>query len=138
MSRNILQKFEALPIKWKVITVIVIVATLISGSEIALYTTYDTKTSLRHMQMRTKTIANVIGDNVVPSLIFKDRHDAAEVLGSLDNETSVEAAYLYSAEGVLIGRYPSEGGASTPAPPQVSRDADTEEVEGDKLTVVHR
>jgi len=65
-------------------------------------------------------LASVLGSNSTAALEFQDPQTAAELLGSLRRQPSVQLACLYDVEGKLFATYPRElpDGVSVPdAPP---------------------
>jgi two-component system, sensor histidine kinase len=82
-----------------------------------------------------RTLAEIVGRASGPALAFDDREEASRDLALLSVRNSVEAAALYTADGLLFAYYVRRGDAAdVPARPGEPG----ERIAGNYLTVVHR
>lgn len=98
-----------IPIKWKLVVVIVVVSTITAGAEMGMLMLHDTASFRKAIASRAKTTAEIASLNCIPALKFGDRADAAEVLSSLSAAPTIRAAYLLSDAGALIAEYVRSG-----------------------------
>lgn len=96
---------SAISIKWKLVFVIVLVATIVSGSQILLFCILDSNTYWENKRAKTQVISEMLAANLTPALRFNDRNDAIEVLSSLNAEPSLISAYIFNSSNGLLGEY---------------------------------
>ena len=100
--------FQDLPIKNKVMSVIM----LTSVSALLLTTTafmlYDLLTYRQAVLDHLQTLASLTADNSTAPLAFKNEKEGRETLASLHADPHVLAAALYDQQGQLFVRYPPE------------------------------
>ena len=82
-------------IRWKLTATIVGVALALAFLQQLLFGLYDASTYPKIIEARVQILARVLGNNSTSALMFRDRKDALEVLGSLRAETTIESAYLF-------------------------------------------
>ncbi len=128
--------FQELPIKWKLTSIILLVATVVSFALIILFGVYDEQTDLRNKRAKTRMIAEIIGENSIPALLFRDRADALDLLRSLDAEPTIRLAYLLMPDGGVLAEYVRRG--ETLAIPVTSEPYDSDYFEDDNYYLVHR
>ena len=93
--------FRDLSIKRK----LMLIVTLTSGLALALacagFVLHDRSTFRRVAMETTHTLARIVGSNTAAALEFDDRSHAEEVLGALEAEANVIAAFLYKNDRVF-------------------------------------
>lgn len=98
-----------LPIKWKLIAIITLVATVVSIAEISIFTYQDSANFRESRRSRAQITADIIGVNSSPALKFNDADDALEILRSLQSEDSIRSARLFTEGGEILAEYLKEG-----------------------------
>src|SRR6266516_1461676 len=102
-----------LPIRKKIVTIIMIVSAavlLLAGAGLI---TYDFVTARQDLRMRAVTFARIIADNTTAAVSFDDPNAAKDTLNSLRAEASIAAACVYTPDG-LFAEYASAGQSSCP------------------------
>lgn len=96
-------------IKWKLALAVVVVGVSVSLCEQLFFLSYDTRVFQLSLEKRMKTLAEVVGANLAPALLFRDRQAVQEVLQTLRLVPGMRAALLYDHEGRVLGEYFQEG-----------------------------
>jgi len=96
-------------IKWKLAFAVVVVGMSVSLGEQLFFLSYDARSFQLSLEKRMKTLAEVVGANSAPVLLFRDRQAAKEVLQTLRLVPGVRAALLYDQEGKILGEFFQEG-----------------------------
>src|SRR5215470_2439715 len=113
--------FQDLPIKNKVMSVIMLTSISALLLTIISFMVYDLITFRQTVVDHLQTLAALTADNSSGSLAFKNEKDASETLASLHSDSHVLAAGLYDSQGRLFVRYPPSRPFSElplqPAPP---------------------
>ncbi|MBN2588402.1 MAG: HAMP domain-containing protein [Sedimentisphaerales bacterium] len=78
---------------------------------------YERKESRKEIVTSTLCYAEMIGDNCRAALAFEDAQDAEETLKSLQAESSIEFACVYTKEDRLLAQYQSSGYKDSVEPP---------------------
>ncbi len=97
--------FRNVSIRWKVVATmfaVVAISLLLVGAGLLVHTRAAFE---RDMAQRLTVLADVIGENSVAALMFRDRDAAAETLGALDNDSRIIAAGVYDQEGRPFAQY---------------------------------
>ncbi len=100
-----MRAFRDVPIRRKLILIIMLtssVAFLLGG---AAYLTYDLFTFRRMMTRDLTVLAEIIGANSTASLVFNDQSSAEETLAALAAEQHIVSAVLYAKDGGVFAKY---------------------------------
>ncbi len=103
------QWFQKLSIRWKLTLIIIGVTTVISISQIMAFNIYDSQTFRESKRLRVRALAEVVSMNSISALVFGDRNDALEIIGSLRASPTIRVAYLLNKDGGLFAEYLREG-----------------------------
>ena len=116
LAERLTQAVRDLPIRWKLISIIVATSALALGSATVAFAAFDWMSTKEAMVRRIEVVAGVVADNSVSPLIFDDPKAAAETLEALEAEPHIIAACLYDVQGEVFVRYQRDGAAFTPPP----------------------
>ena len=80
---------------------------------------YELTTSRRELVEKTTVTADIVGRNTTAALTFGDRSVAADLLGALEAEPTIEAGAVYDQRGRVFASYakPSSRGVALPSSP---------------------
>ena len=98
--------FRDLPIKRKLILVILLTSTFALWLMGTALITYEFVTFRRSLAVNMSVLANIIGANSTAALAFDDAPGAREILTALSAEHQVTAAAVYDQKGDLFARFP--------------------------------
>lgn len=101
--------FNRLSLKWKFVTVVVLIMLSISLVQNLVFHLRDIHDFTTSVENRLSTLAEVLADNSTSALQFRSRQDAMQLLGSLQNEPSIRQAYLFTVDGRVLAEYVAEG-----------------------------
>lgn len=111
-------RFRDLPIKRKLVGVILLTSFVVLGLTSLMLLTYELYSYKQTTRRSLATIADIIASNSTAVLIYDDRKLAAEILEGLAAEPEIAAAAMYDGEGKLYAAYPKdEDTAALPARP---------------------
>jgi PAS domain S-box-containing protein len=105
-------RFLDLPIKRKVMSVIMLTSISVLLLTVVAFMIYDLVTFRQTMIRNLSTTAAIIADESTAALAFDDEHVAREILAALRSEPHVVGAALYDNQGNLFVRYPTNRVAS--------------------------
>ena len=111
-----MQTFRDLPIRLKLLAIILIpsiAALLLACAALAIYDRQVYREDLVH---KLQVVADVMADNSVAALEFADPQAAEKTLAALRAEPHIISAHIYSAGGQVFARY-HRTGTPTPPPP---------------------
>lgn len=97
--------YRDIPIKWKLMTIIVIAATAVLMLSGIAFFTYELITFKQAMTERISVTAQIIGANNVGALSFNDSLFAQKTLATLEIEDDIIAAALYNGDGNIFAKY---------------------------------
>jgi signal transduction histidine kinase len=100
--------FRNLPIRRKLMTIILVVSGAVSVLTCTTLLTYDYLTFRQTTLRALATLGRIVADNSTAALAFQNPDDAGEVLGALKAERHIVAAGLYDNAGRLFARYPAD------------------------------
>ena len=95
-----------LPIRRKLMTLMLLTSGLVLLLTCATFLTYDFLTFRRTTARELATIAEMIAANSTAALAFDNPDDAREVLAALRAQPNIEAAALYDGKGRIFSVYP--------------------------------
>lgn len=99
-------KLQDLPLRQKIMAVIMLTSTTVVLLTAAAFISYDLFTIRDSTVRNLSTLAQIISANSTAAVAFKNEPDAIEVLASLRAEPQIVAAGLYDAEGRIFVTYP--------------------------------
>jgi len=99
--------FRDLPIKQKVVGVIMLTSVIVLVLTAAVFMVYDLITYKESLRRDLITTARITANASTAALTFRDPATAEEALGGLRADPNVLAAALYDAEGKIFMRYPT-------------------------------
>jgi PAS domain S-box-containing protein len=97
--------YRDIPIKWKLMTIIVFAATTVLMMAGAAFFTYEVINFREEIEKRMSVSAQILGDNNAGALSFNDSQFTEKVLSSLRLEADVDAAAIYKADGTIFAKY---------------------------------
>ena len=118
MAERLRQAVKDLPIRWKLIFIIVTTSALALGSATVAFAVFDWISVKEAMVRRIEVVAGVVADNSVSALAFDDPKAAAETFEVLETESHIIAACLYDTQGEVFVRYQRDGASFSPPPVQ--------------------
>src|SRR2546421_3066954 len=99
--------FQDLPIKRKVIGVIMLTSIIVLLLTAAVFMIYDLITYKQTLRRDLITTARITANASTAALTFRDEHSAGEAIGGLKADPNVLAAALYDGQGHIFVRYPN-------------------------------
>src|ERR1700722_9637892 len=99
--------FRDMPVRRKLLTIILFVSGVVSLVTCATLLTYDYLTFRNATRENMATLGSVVAENSTASLAFLNRDDATAVLAAFRAEPHIVAAALYDAGGRLFAKYPA-------------------------------
>jgi PAS domain S-box-containing protein len=99
-------QFRDLPIKRKVVSVIMLTTVSALLLTAAAFMIYDAVTYRQTIVRHLRTSAEIIAHTATGALSFHNKEEAQQALDSLSNDPNVTAAALYDAQGKLFVWYP--------------------------------
>jgi PAS domain S-box-containing protein len=126
-------RFRDLPIKRKVMSVIMLTSVTVVVLSVAAFMVYELLIFRQAIARNLAVTAAITADNSTAALAFRIQRDASETLAALRAEPHIEAAALYDDQGKLFVRYPERlpTNAFPQTPPPTGR-----RFEGGKLILV--
>ena len=112
------QLLKDLPIRWKLISIIVTTSGLTLASATIAFVALDWIGAKDAMVRRIEVVAGVVADNAVSALAFDDPNAATETLEVLKTEPHITAACVYDADGGVFVSYQRDSAAFLPPPVQ--------------------
>lgn len=110
--------FQDLPIRRKLITIILATSGVVLLLTCAAFLSYEAFTFRQTSARQLATLGEVIAANSTGALAFDNADDATQVLAALKAERHIVAACLYDARGKLFSHYPAAAPTSEfPAAP---------------------
>lgn len=100
--------FQDLPIKRKVMTVILLTSLTALLLTAATFTVYDWVTCRQTMIQNLATSGAIAANNSTAALLFTDEENARQNLRALKADPNIVAAALYDRKGHIYVRYPSD------------------------------
>lgn len=98
-------EFVRRSLRWKFICIVIAIGFSISLLQNLFFYFLEVRNVTENLKNRISVLSQVLGDNSTSALQFRSRDDAMEVLGSLRNEPSVRAAYLFTGDGQVLAEY---------------------------------
>lgn len=102
-------RFEDLPIRRKLISIIMAISGIVLVLTCASFVVYELVTFRQTMRSNLSTLAQVVARNSTGALAFQNKEDAEEVLSALGAERHVLVAALYDIDGKLFAAYFRQG-----------------------------
>ena len=99
--------FQDLPIKRKVIAIMMLTSIIVLLLTAAAFTVYDLYSYRQSMAVNLSTTAAIVAENSSYSLLTTNAVGARQVLSALRSNPQVEASALYDRRGDLFAHYPS-------------------------------
>ena len=109
--RRLIEKFRDVPIKQKLVIMIMVTATaalLLAGLGVVLS---DSLLFRGYLRNDLSALASIIADNSTAALAFNDPKTASETLGALRARTHVISACIYRPDGSVLASYAGRHGA---------------------------
>lgn len=125
-----------LSIRLKLTLVIMAVAISISTVQNLVIYKRDMRVFRNTLRDRITTTASIIGKNLSPSLRFRSRQDALELINSLRAETAINSAYVYTADGGVLAEFVRHG--EILSVPMVNIEDEAKYFTDDNLIIIHQ
>src|SRR6266702_2204855 len=100
--------FQDLPIRSKVIGVIMLTSVIVLALTAAVFMIYDLVTYRESLRRDLVMTARITGNASTAALTFRNEANAEEALGGLKADPNVMASALYPAQGNIFVRYPTD------------------------------
>jgi len=126
--------FKSLPIKSKIIFVVVITSFSVLLLTWIAFMIQDRTRSKESMLQNLSSMALMISDRSTAALMFQDEQAAAETLSALRVNRSVIAAGIYNDKGEIFAHYQNSAERSVPLPKKLSQDGITFENQFIRIT----
>jgi PAS domain S-box-containing protein len=110
-KRKNVKAFQDLPIKYKVITVLMLTSLTALLFSAATFMIYDLATYRQTFVRYLLTASSIVADNSAACLMYADEACARETLGTFRADRHVVLAALYDEQGHLMVRYPGRASA---------------------------
>jgi uncharacterized membrane protein affecting hemolysin expression len=81
---------------------------------VMIFVIHDYVTVKNNLESRITTQAKVVAENTVTALLFDDQQTSEELLSSLQNDSSIITAAIYSSDGILFAQYRTDSGIKLP------------------------
>src|SRR5439155_17408111 len=99
--------FESLPIRRKVMAVVLATTVTAMLLTAAAFTIYDLVTFRQNLKTNTRTLASLTAETATPALAFADEENTQLALSHLKAEQHIVAAAVYDSQGHLYSRFPT-------------------------------
>jgi PAS domain S-box-containing protein len=99
-------RFRDVPIKRKIVTVVMLTSMTVLVLTVAVFLIYDISTYRSTMVENISTIARITADNSTAAVVYDVKADAERVLNWLKAEPQIVAAAIYDPKGAVFARYP--------------------------------
>lgn len=99
--------FRDVPIKRKIMTVMMLTSMTVLMLTVAVFLIYDISTYRSTMVENITTIARITADNSTAAMVYDVKADAERVLNWLKAEPQIVAAAIYEPNGAVFARYPA-------------------------------
>src|ERR1043166_3398367 len=106
-------RFRDLPIKRKVMSVIMLTSVTVVVLSVAAFMVYELLIFRQAIARNLAVTAAITAENSTAALAFRIQRDASETLAALRAEPHIEAAALYDDQGELFAHYPDNAPLST-------------------------
>ena len=100
--------FSGLPIKWKLMTMIILTTFTITSCFALGYAFYEYRLKATEFRAQIATLMKVVGLNSTAAIVFQDPETASEILEALAGEPLVVSAQIFSPTGELFSQYISK------------------------------
>src|SRR5215471_5681209 len=101
-------RFQDLPIKRKVMGVIMFTSVTVVALTVAAFIVHESIAFRQSLGRNLSTIAAITAENSIRALKFRIQRDAVDTLAALRAEPHIEAAALYDSDGKLFAHYPEQ------------------------------
>ena len=105
MGENGMIRFRELPIKYKLISIILLTCSLVVFITFTIFIINELYSYRREVIHSLSTLAKVIGTNSTAALAFQDPIAAQETLAALNVEPSIEIACIFTTDGDVFATY---------------------------------
>jgi len=99
--------FRNAPIQKKIVAIILLTSGLVLAGSSIVFVINEAVSFRSDARKALESTANVIGNNSVAAVMFKDHHVAEESLAGLQNNESILAAYLLTGDNEVLASYVS-------------------------------
>ena len=104
-----IQKFRNVPIQRKLVAVILLTTGIVLAGSMMAHLVYEAFSFREEAQKDLKSTADVIGNNSVAALMFRDPKVGNESISALKENESIIAAYLITADHQILASYVGPG-----------------------------
>ena len=116
-----IRSFRNAPIRKKIVTIILLTSGLVLAGSSAVFV-FNEAVSFRSDALKAlDSTADLIGNNSVAAVMFKDQNVAAESIAGLQKNESILAAYLLTGDNEVLASYVSDKAAPGDLPPGMVR-----------------
>jgi len=109
-GRGYMRFFNALPIKQKIIVIVLLTSTAAMMVASFVFAVYEAVTFRNDMRRELSALADIIGNNTSAAIVFLDRKSADETLEGLKAKPNILNAYIFTADSELFAQYIAPGG----------------------------
>ena len=127
------RSFRDAPIQKKIVAIILLTSGLVLAGSSVVFVVNEAVSFRSDARKALESTANVIGNNSVAALMFKDQKVAAESLAGLQKNESILAAYLLTGDNEILASYISGKAAPGDLPPGMEHAAEHRKVSSGTL-----
>lgn len=102
-------KFRDLPIKTKIVRMILLTTCAVLFVTCTAYFSYEFFSFRKTTMLQLSTLAKIISANSTAALAFDDQAGAQEILSAVGADPHIVSAILFDADGKLFTHYPADG-----------------------------
>ena len=106
-----IRTFRDAPLRKKLVAIILLTSGIVLAGSSVVFVINEALSFRSDTQKALESTANVIGNNSVAAVMFKDRKVAAESLAGLGKNDSILAAYLLTGDNEILASYVSKKAA---------------------------
>jgi two-component system sensor histidine kinase/response regulator len=128
-----IRSFRSAPIRKKIVAIILLTSGLVLAGSSVVFVINEAVSFRSDARKALESTANLIGNNSVAAVMFKDQNVAAESLAGLQKNESILAAYLLTGDNEILTSYVSDKAAPGDLPPGMGLAADPRKVSAGSL-----
>jgi signal transduction histidine kinase/DNA-binding response OmpR family regulator len=132
-----IRSFRNAPIRKKIVAIILLTSGLVLAGSSAAFVFNEAVSFRSDARKALESTADLIGNNSVAAVMFKDGNVAAESLAGLKKNESILAAYLLTGDNEILAFYLSDKAAPGDLPPGMGLAADRRKVSAGSLESLH-
>lgn len=109
---------QGIPIRRKLMTMLLLISGAVVALTAAAYCAYEYVTFRRTTVSQLATLGEVVASNSTAALAFNSVEDAEQILSAVRANRHIVVGALYTPQGKLFARFPTQSDAAVPAAPE--------------------